>query len=71
MTRTEARNLFGDPENMSVSGGLEHWEYGNGEITFDMYDHKDGSLFSEGGSLGSPRARNRRRRGLHPWASAA
>ncbi len=49
MSRSQVRALFGEPRNMSVSGNLEFWEYGeygNGEIVFDISSEKDGSLFS-------------------------
>lgn len=46
MTRTAGRKVFGEPEKMRVSGDLEVWSYGEGEITFDMEFHSDGSLFS-------------------------
>jgi len=46
MSRSEVRALFGEPEVMGVSGGTEFWEYGHGQITFDMESHKDGSLYS-------------------------
>jgi hypothetical protein len=44
MTRTEARQLFGDPEEMSVVSNSEFWRYGSGQIQFDMDSHSDGSL---------------------------
>ncbi|HEV1995785.1 MAG TPA: hypothetical protein VGR03_15745 [Candidatus Acidoferrum sp.] len=46
MTRTEVRRLFGDPEKMAVVSDMEFWDYGTGQIDFDMEDHPDGSLYS-------------------------
>jgi hypothetical protein len=42
MSKTEVRSLFGDPEQISVYGDIEFWDYGgHAEITF-----ADGSLYS-------------------------
>jgi hypothetical protein len=41
MTETEVYRLFGEPERVQVSGNLELWHYGYGEITFS-----DGTLYS-------------------------
>jgi hypothetical protein len=46
MNKTKVRQLFGEPERVSVFGDLETWEYGRGEITFDMENHLNGSLYS-------------------------
>jgi hypothetical protein len=48
MTRTEVRQLFGDPEHERVSSDLESWEYGGyGEITFFVDKNSpDGGLYS-------------------------
>jgi hypothetical protein len=46
MSRKEVRRLFGEPEQMSVSGDTEFWGYGLGDITFQMENHPDGSLNS-------------------------
>ena len=44
MTRKEVRQLFGEPERVSVVSTLEFWDYGLGHIDFDMDGHPDGSL---------------------------
>ena len=44
MTRTEVRYLFGEPKEMSVVFNTEFWEYGLGQVHFDMDGHPDGSL---------------------------
>jgi hypothetical protein len=41
MAKTEVYQLFGDPDQIQVSGNLEVWHYGYGEVTF-----ADGTLFS-------------------------
>lgn len=49
MTRSQVRELFGEPDAMYVSGDLEFWEYGQygrGEIVFSVEGHSDGTLFS-------------------------
>jgi hypothetical protein len=47
MTRTDVRQVFGDPEKMSVYSTLEMWDYGSGRITFAVESGKpDGSLYS-------------------------
>jgi hypothetical protein len=47
MSKTEVQNLFGEPPEMSVSGNMEFWRYGDGTITFVVdKDHAIGSLFS-------------------------
>jgi len=46
MTRTEVRRLFGEPEKMAVAFSTEFWNYGTGQIQFDMDNHPDGSLVS-------------------------
>jgi len=45
MTRAEVRQLFGEPEKMSVVLSSEFWRYGDGQIDFDMDGHPDGSLY--------------------------
>jgi hypothetical protein len=46
MTRTDVRELFGEPQQMAVFGTSEFWDYGYGEIDFEMRNHPDGSLYS-------------------------
>lgn len=47
ITRTDVRQIFGEPEKMSVHGDLEMWDYGSGRITFSIEGGTaDGSLFS-------------------------
>ena len=47
ITRTDVRQIFGDPEKMHVSGNQETWDYGSGRITFLMGSGTpDGSLYS-------------------------
>ncbi len=46
MTRTEVRQLFGDPEKMAVFSTTEMWDYGRGRITFVVENRSDGSLYS-------------------------
>ncbi|HUI52539.1 MAG TPA: hypothetical protein VLX60_12180, partial [Terriglobales bacterium] len=51
MTRTDVRQLFGNPTKMSVSSNLEVWDYGPasdfGRITFFIEkETPDGSLYS-------------------------
>jgi len=47
MTKTELRDLFGEPQNVSRFSDVEDWEYGTGDIKFDVNDkHPDGALFS-------------------------
>jgi len=41
MTKTQVRQLFGDPERMAVISNSEFWDYGTGEIHF-----ADGALYS-------------------------
>jgi len=45
MTKTQVRQLFGEPERMSVVGTMEFWEYGSGEIDIDVEDKPGGSLW--------------------------
>jgi hypothetical protein len=50
MSRTEVRQLFGNPKKMSVVSSSEFWYYQNffqvGRIVFNMDGHPDGSLES-------------------------
>lgn len=46
MSRTEVRQLFGDPEHIAVVSTSEFWDFGYGRIDFDMNGHPDGSLYS-------------------------
>ena len=47
MTRTEVRNIFGEPEQIKVTSSLEEWSYGSGSITFDVDEkYPDGELYS-------------------------
>jgi hypothetical protein len=46
MTKTNVRHLFGEPEQISVFGTDEFWEYGRGEIAFDVEGKREGSLYS-------------------------
>lgn len=47
MTRTDVRQIFGEPEKMRVFSDLETWDYGSGSITFSVEKGTpDGSLFS-------------------------
>jgi hypothetical protein len=46
MSRSQVRGLFGPPENMSVLSDMEFWHYGDGGISFDMRNDKDGGLYS-------------------------
>jgi hypothetical protein len=34
MTKSEVRQLFGEPEHVSAESEMELWDYGSGEITF-------------------------------------
>lgn len=46
MTRTEVRQLFGQPDHIAVISDIESWDYGYGSIDFTMDGYPDGSLYS-------------------------
>lgn len=46
MSRSQVRQLFGDPERDDVVSTTEFWDYGDGRIEFNMDGHPDGILDS-------------------------
>jgi hypothetical protein len=47
LTKTDVRQIFGEPQNVRVSGDLEEWNYGTGDIIFAIGGGTpDGSLYS-------------------------
>jgi len=44
MTRTDIRQLFGEPDKVSVISDIEFWHYGTGEVEFRVQEKTDGIL---------------------------